>query len=319
MKILRRVLGTLLAIVLVSAALFVALRPRVVADWWALRNYEPSPRVAQIADLTAMTPEARTIFYIYDPKIEESEVFNTHCTIREASIVLGCYNGTSIYVFNVSDPRLAGVQEVTAAHEMLHAAYDRLSDEERERIDGLTNKQFIKLGDERIVTTIKAYRARDESVVPNELHSILATEVPNLDPELETYYAQYFTDRSKVVALSESYEQVFTDIKNKVERQDAELTLLKADIDSREKQLASRAVSITAEKSQLDQLSASNKAREYNARVPAYNRSVEQYNADLAQYRNLIAEYNQKVIVRNETTVEQNNLIDSLSSKASDL
>jgi len=319
MKLVKKLLSAVLVLAVLTGAFFVATQPRAIADWWLLRDYVPGQIIVTIADKTAMTDEARRIFYIYDPRVENSEVFNTHCTIREVSIVLGCYNGSKIYMFNVTDPQLSGVLEVTAAHEMLHAAYDRLSTDERERVDRLTQKQFQKLTDERIITTVKAYRARDPSIVPNELHSILATEVPNLDPELEQYYGRYFLDRSKVVSLSESYEQVFSDIKARVERLDADLTLLKAQIDGLENDLGLRAIRITNEKKTLDQLYDQDRREEYNARVPIYNNSVESYNQDLASYRTLISEYNDKVAIRNQSTVEQNNLIDSLSSKAADL
>ena len=319
MKVAKKLLGIFVLLLLVSAGVFVTTQPRAVADWWALRDYVPDQNIVSIADKTAMSDDARRVFYVYDPRIEDSEVFNQHCTIREVSIVLGCYNGSNIYMFNVTDPKLSGVQEVTAAHEMLHALYDRLSDEERQSVDKMTQKQFQKLTDERIITTVKAYRDRDSSVVPNELHSILATEVRNLDPELEQYYSQYFDDRTKVVGLSESYEQVFSDIKAKVDRLDAELTLLKAQIDGLESDLGQRAIKITAGKQTLDRLYDQNNAEQYNSRVPAYNSSVERYNQDLGKYRGLIGEYNAKVSVRNESTVEQNNLIDSLSSNAEEL
>lgn len=319
MKVVRKSLGVFLAIGLSIVLGLMLANQRALQDWWVLRDYEPTPRIVEIADKTAMNDEARHIFYVYDPKIEDSEVFNTHCTTKEVSIVLGCYNGSDIYIFNVEDEKLSGVQEVTAAHEMLHAAYDRLSETQRADVDRLTQKQFQKLADERIQTTVKAYRDRDASVVPNELHSILATEVRDLDPELEAYYSKYFTDRKKVVALSESYEQVFSDIKARVVRLDAELTLLKAQIDTVETDLSRRAEQINAESSSLDRLRGQQNTQEYNSRVPGYNESINSYNADLANYKNLINEYNIKVEVRNDTTVEQNNLIDSLSSNAQEL
>ncbi len=46
--------------------------------------------------------------------------------------ILGCYNPSSrdIYIYNVTNSELDGVKEVTAAHEMLHAAWERLSESE---------------------------------------------------------------------------------------------------------------------------------------------------------------------------------------------
>lgn len=316
---LKRTLLAITAIGLLVGLGYASSNARAIADWWILRDYQPTQEVASITENIALTDKARKIFYVYDPQIEDSSEFNQHCTVAEVSIVLGCYNGSKIYIFHVDDEKLQGVKEVTAAHEMLHAAYDRLDDKERSRIDQLTQRQFLKLNDERIRNTVQSYRNRDPSVVPNELHSILATEVRNLDAELEEYYRQYFTDRSKVVQLSENYEQVFTDIKNRVERLDAELTLLKAQIDSLEASLSQKASAITAEKSEMDILLERGKVSEYNSRVSAYNASIESYNRERQTYTNLIADYNAKVVVRNQTTIEQNNLVDSLSSKATEL
>jgi predicted nucleic acid-binding Zn-ribbon protein len=112
---------------------------------------------------------------------------------------------------------------------------------------------------------------------------------------------------------------VFLDIKTKVERLDAELVLLRAQIDSREADLGSRALRIARDKAELDRLYDPQQPQAYNSRVPGFNASVESYNVDLATYRGLIEEYNAKVTVRNQSTIEQNNLVDSLSSKAADL
>jgi hypothetical protein len=263
-----------------------------------------------------MTRFGQKLFYIYNPQIEVAEKFNSDCTIAEQSIVLGCYNGNGIYVFDVKDTRLAGVHEVTAAHEMLHAGYDRLSSSERARVDVLTAKAFAKITDQRLVAVIASYKARDPNIVPNELHSILGTEVRNLSPELETYYKKYFSNRLAVVTLSEKYEQVFTDDKVKVDQYDAELSGIKVHIDQLEADLNVRAASLSLDKAELDRLAGQNSVAEYNQRVPAYNSGVSSYNADLRSYKDLIATYNQKVAERNALTIEQNSLIKSLDSKA---
>ena len=304
---------------LVLSIVFVVFRSQEIRDWWVLRGYVPSARVEKIGTETTMTDYARNLFYVHNPQIEPSNKFNLDCTIAEASIVLGCYNGTGIFIYEVTDARLAGVQEVTAAHEMLHAGYDRLSDKERERVDILTAREMAKITDERLRTVIASYRSRDANIVPNELHSILGTEVRNIDPELETYYKKYFTNRSAVVALSEKYEQVFTDSKAKVERYDAELALIKSQVDILEKDLDIRADDLAIDKAELDRLAKTNRVSEYNNKVPSYNQNVNSYNLDLERYKGLIDEYNGKVVERNSLTVEQNSLIKSLDSKAQEL
>jgi hypothetical protein len=319
MKVFKRVLGGLLTLSLLLALAGIIFRAQDLRDWWMLRGYEPSARVQQIATTTTMTDYARHLFYVYRPAVEPAKEFNADCTIAEASIVLGCYDGTGIYVYDVTDKRLSGVHEVTAAHEMLHAGYDRLSGSERERIDALTKAELAKITDERLLDVIQSYRSRDPNVVPNELHSILATEVRSISPELETYYKKYFTNRLAVVVLSEQYEQVFTDDKEKVAAYDSELATLKLKIDKLEMDLSTRADQLTIDKAELDNLARSKRTSEYNAKVPSYNAGVNAYNQDLEVYKGYIATYNQKVAERNALTVEQNSLIQSLDSKAQTL
>ena len=65
--------------------------------------------------------------------------------------MLGCYIlNKGIYVYDITDDRLAGVRQVTTAHEMLHAAYDRLSVKERAQVDAMTAAAYEKLDNIRI-------------------------------------------------------------------------------------------------------------------------------------------------------------------------
>lgn len=315
MKFIKQFVTVLPALIL-PIVVFTLLNTHTVQDWWVLRQYTPPQAIVDLADRTAMTDKARRIFYVHKPVIEDAATFNNDCSSAESSIVLGCYNGQGIYIYNVEDERLDGVQEVTAAHEMLHAAYDRLSASEQARIDTLTERQFLALTDERIKKVVASYRAKDPAIVPNELHSILGTEVQQLLPELEEYYEQYFTDRQKVVALSQQYERIFTEIREQVERYSSDLKLRRAQIDTLQKSLDERASQLASAQTELSQLLTSEKYREYNARIPGYNNSVESYNNDLQNYRNLIAEYNSLVALHNELTFEQNQLVQNLDSKA---
>ncbi len=305
-----------MSVALFALALFGVFKHQELSDWWLLRGYVPGASVKMIADETTMTPKARTIFYVHDPKIEDKEKFNRDCTIGETTIVLGCYDGRGIYLYNVADDRLAGIHEVTAAHELLHAAYDRLSQAEQKRIDKLTEQALQKVSSERIQNLVKSYRDRNPRSVPNELHSIIGTEIENLDPELEAYYSQYFTNRQVVVAFSQKYEQVFTELKSEVERYDAELNLIKGQIAQQEATLGERGDALKAQKRRMDSFLSANNYEAYNEAVEPYNRAVQAYNISIEAYKRLIADYNAKVETRNALTIEQNDLIKSIDSKA---
>ncbi len=318
MKIARFFAG-FVSVVMMCGAAVVVLRRQELVDWWALRDYAPSTEVASIASATTMTGRGKTIFYVHDPKVEDSAAFNRDCTFGESTIVLGCYDGRGIYVYNVTDERLKGIHEVTAAHEMLHAAYDRLSDTDRKRIDALTQKTLTTVSSERIQNLVKTYQRQTPASVPNELHSIIGTEVEKLDPELEAYYAQYFDNRLAIVRMSQTYEQVFTDLKSQVDQYDAELSGMKTTIEQNEQDLLSQSDDLRAQRQRLDALLISGSTSAYNAAVPGYNAMVGAYNERVAAYKQLIADYNDKVATRNEISIEQNNLVNAIDSKAETL
>lgn len=313
MKYLRRALIVLLPVAIV----LVGWTQRYnIQDWYRLRGYTPSAAIVKLADDTSMTDYGRKLFYVNHPELNNAADFNQHCTSSEQSIVLGCYvNNSGIYLYDVQDERLLGVHQVTAAHEMLHAAYERLSGGERTRIDKLTAEYFTASADARLKETIAAYTARDPSVVPNELHSILATESTDLPDELETYYQRYFKDRQVVVAFSLRYEAAFQERKAKVADYDKQLETLKAEIETGEAKLDSQTASLTAQRAELEALLAAKQYEDYNARVPGFNSSVKSYNASVTSLRTKIDRYNQLVNERNAIALEENELVKAIDSR----
>jgi hypothetical protein len=127
----------------------------------------------------------------------------------------------------VTNPKLDGIREVTSAHEMLHAAYMRLSDEERSAVDTLVEAEYTKLSSNDEFAERMAFYARTEpGERDNELHSIIGTEVATISPELERHYARYFDDRSKVVALHTQYASVFASLQSRSNELSEQLTVL---------------------------------------------------------------------------------------------
>src|SRR5438045_4204235 len=128
---LSKIVTAAISTVFIVSPLFVYLERQNVYDWWRLRNYVVPSNVAALADDTTMDPLARKIFYVAHPALQERDTFRANCTVDEKTIVLGCYrSGIGIFVYDVNDPRLNGILQVTAAHEMLHAAYERLNTKE---------------------------------------------------------------------------------------------------------------------------------------------------------------------------------------------
>ncbi|CAN5408810.1 hypothetical protein BH10PAT3_BH10PAT3_3300 [soil metagenome] len=287
-----------------------------IFDLFRLHGYQPPVSVSQLATDTTMEESTRRLFYVYHPAIEDKSKFNDACRGNEQTIVLGCYvSGLGIYLLDVSDSRLNGVEQVTAAHETLHAAYARLSSSERKKINAMTATAFSSLTDQRVKDTIELYRKQDASVIPNELHSILGTEVRNLPEDLETYYRQYFKDRSQVVGYSEQYEQAFTDRKNQILAFDTQLSALKEQIDQLQVLLERSATSLSQEREKLDSERSSGNLNAYNDGVGPYNSHVVSYNRQVDQLSALVAQYNDIVPKRNAVALEEQDLVQAIDSR----
>lgn len=289
-----------------------------ITDWLRLRNYHPDAQIVRIADSDTMKSETRRVFYINHPELDGKQQFNGHCRSEaEQTIVLGCFiDNQGIFLLNVTDSRLNGVLEVTAAHETLHAMYARLNKNERAKVDKMTTSFFSTLNDERIQKTVEGYRSKDPSVVPNELHSILGTEVRHLSPQLENYYKKYFSDRSKIVDFSDNYEKAFLDIENSAKDYDAKLSALKQSIENDEAQLKVQAVALDEKQRELNSLRASNDISGYNSQVPVYNNMVKEYNLLVSRTKQEINEYNNLLSVRNDLVLQQQQLYQEIDSNS---
>ncbi|HEV7742534.1 MAG TPA: hypothetical protein VGO65_08940, partial [Pseudolysinimonas sp.] len=212
---------------------------------------QPSPAdIVAIADATGMSDDGRLIFLASTPEVEKADGFNKDCSV-ESEGTLGCFDGRDIYIYSVTDPRLQGTIEVTGAHEMLHAAYQRLPDAERDRVDALVAQAVDALPeDDPVFRDMQTY-PREQW--PDEWHSRLGTEFADLPAALEAHYDRYFTDRSKVLAL------------------DAKSTAL---LDQLEAQLQSLADEVKALDAEVTQRSDA-----YDAALAAYDDDVAAFNA----------------------------------------
>lgn len=232
------VIGLALVVLFSVLAIWLVANRQYVIDQIAVWQYHPSAAVAALAARTDMTKQARFDFYASQPAIESAADFNKSCaSVEQSTAILGCYSADRIYIYNVTDTRLDGIKETTAAHEMLHAAYARLTSSERQHVNALVEAEYQKLKNDKDFSQRMAFYARTEpGERDNELHSIIGTEVPTISPELEAYYKQYFTNRQAVVGLHEAYNSLFTELSAKKATLEAQLTALSSKIDSESSQ-----------------------------------------------------------------------------------
>ena len=321
----RQLLSLLLVSCLFVGLLMVWLNRLAIYDWWRLRNYQPNSQVVNLTTADTMTGYATHMFYVNRPVIADKAVFNQNCPNDggEQTIVLGCYhsNETGIYLYSVSDPKLSGVEQVTAAHETLHAIYERLSSKDKTYVNGLL-EDFYKhdLKDKRVLDTIESYKKTEPNDVVNEMHSVFGTEVSKLTPALETYYKKYFSNRQKVVAYAQQYQQTFVNNQAQADRDlsqiktiEQQLSTMKTQIDSQETQLIAENQQLEAERPKVTNQTAAdfrNQVNQYNAQVQTYRTLINQYNALIDRHNNLVNQYQ-------AITTETNQLIKELDSRSS--
>ena len=312
--------GSLAVVLLLVVGLGFAFRQQLL-DQIKLYNYVAPTAIVDLANQNGLQPSARKTFYVNHPLLQDKTTFTSACPNGggEKTIILGCYHGNQngIYLLQVSDNRLNGVTQVTAAHEILHAEYDRLSGSERKKIDAeILDYYHNGLKDQRIIDTIEGYKKSEPKDVVNEMHSIFGTEIASLPPALEKYYQQYFIDRSKVTNYAAQYQNEFSTRQATIKQDDAQLATLKQRIESGESGLTAQQSQINNRQQQLLALRRSGDGAAYNAGVPGYNAAIDAYNGQVRQVQSLVAQYNQLVAARNDIAAQISELSNALSTTA---
>ena len=189
----------------IAGAGWAAAHPRQVQDQVTVWSFEPTPTLEEYAQRAGFSDEGRFTFYASQPEVLPPERFDLFCSFTETGLgILGCYTLSDgrIYLYDVTNPDLDGYEVVVAAHETLHAAWDRFSAEERDALAVLLEADFAALGpDHELVERIAEYERIDPTSRVPELYAILGTEIAELDPALEGHYARFFDDRSRTTDL----------------------------------------------------------------------------------------------------------------------
>ena len=222
------------AMLSVCIAFILFTHKQYILDQISVWQYTPSGEIEKLTERSDMSSGGVFYFYASHPSIDSADVFNKQCTRKEESIaVLGCFDGRTISIYNITNDRLDGIKEVTAAHEMLHAAYGRLDDDTKKKLNILLETEYAKLKDTPEFSERMAFYARAEpGERDNELHSIIGTEIQSISPELEAHYKAYFKSRSKVIELHASYAAVFSDLQARSKQLAASLTALGTEIEA---------------------------------------------------------------------------------------
>ena len=304
----------LLAGVLAVVVTLVLNRDKVY-DYYRGLTYRPSSEMVEIRDSLGLTTEGEFVFNASQPELSERDEFNANCRPDDAeTAILGCYVMENIYVYNIEDEQLKGIKELTAAHELLHAVFARMNDNEKDALKSDLNK-VLKENGEILQEDLSIYPAEERF---EELYVRAGTEVKKLPDNLEKHYAKVFKDQDRVVNFYDSYIAVFRRLKAELKALEGELGELNNRIDSMTLEYETRANQYSAN---VDQFNAcADTAGCFSSQWEFDTRRNVLVNEQVAldnmydEISGLIDEYNSKVEVYNNDVIETNRLNDKMNS-----
>lgn len=265
-RFLKNLLKVALSLTIVGGAIWLVFNYTALLDWYYLKDYKPTAQIESLATQATMTEEGRKYFYRADPQINQDRTtLAQNCRIEDQeTIELGCYlSNNYIYLLEIKQPELEQQMAVTAAHEMLHAVYDRLSVRERNELNAQLREAAANINNPKLQERLKDYGQLEPGEEDNELHSILGTEFGGLPPGLEAHYAKYISNRAQVVALSDQFNKTFDG--------------LRAEISDLDRQ-------IQATRARMEVLKQRNQIDAYNSLVPGINADITIYNSKVDLY-----------------------------------
>lgn len=300
----RLIIKSILTLLLSFFITLIYLGRQFLIDQINVINFKPAQGVVELVDRSGMNSYGKFLYLASSPTLKDSAEFNNNCNrIESTTSILGCYSNDKIYIYNIADPQLDGIREVTATHETLHSIYVRLSYFEKMKVNKLLDDEYKKLADNKAFQEKMAFYDRNESNQrSNELHSIIATEISSISPELEAYYSKYFDNRQKVVQLNDKYISVFKSIETKALALKSEIDSLLALITDRSSKYGEALATLNndinlfnnkAENNQFSSQSQFNKERTLLLdRINTVNIEMEYINQQIVRYNSILDEYN---------------------------
>lgn len=271
-------LAVLVACVMIPKINWTHIRDQILAS-----QFEPTAEISAIESSLDLTSYASVIFLASKPVLEDNANFNAHCESYDVEIsVLGCYTNDTIYLYDIdtSSNNLDGIIESTAAHELLHAVWARLSDSDKatltSSLEAVYSENATQFDDE-----LDSY---DESERLEEIYARVGTEIKDLPGTLENHFANYFNDQDAIVDYYDSYNAAFETLQAEFNELTAEMEALYSEIETARVEIEDLA--------ETDVDAANTLVRETNLKINRYNELVEEYNQNILRTEELNAAVN---------------------------
>lgn len=297
-------------VLIIGLGIWIVLNRQWLYDYYRGMTYQPSSEMIRIRDDLGLTNRGEFLFNASQPELDEATDFNNYCRDGGESevAVLGCYAGGNIYIYNITDERLNGIRELTSAHELLHANWARMSDNEKTALAESLTRTF-EANQEILDSELNNYNTDEKQ---EELYVRAGTEIADLPSVLEQHYAEIFKNQDKIVGFYDSYISVFRNLeleinglKTEMEEMNARVEAKMAEYERRVKQLDANVTSFNSCASvagcfKTEQEFSSRRAEliaeqealrvmydEINDLINLYNAKVEIYNADVMETEKL--------------------------------
>ena len=304
-QVVPKIIAFLVAFLVTS---FIGYNYQNIKDLIAAASFQPDEKIVAIESKLNLTKKGTTIFRASAPSLDESEEFNVHCkTENSDSSTLGCFSNEHIYIYNVTAEEVDGIVESTAAHELLHARWARLKDEERNNFESLL-KQLYENADDEFKESVDVYE-EDEKL--EEIYVRSATQIRELPEELEKHFAEIFVDQDKIVDFYEKYITPFNKLEEELEKLEDDLNKLGEMIDKNTADYESRAEKLSSD---IDEFNACasrvgcfvSEGSFYSRRAAlvaednALDALYETLNKDIDNYNSKVETYNSKLVYGEE-------------------
>lgn len=304
-----------LLLVFVVLVVVIVLNRVWIYDFFRGVTYRPSLEMEEIRQKLGLTGRGEFLFNASQPTLNSEDDFNMYCaSAGDAAAVLGCYSQQNVYVYNITEPSLEGIRELTTAHELLHAVYGRLSDIEKEKLRPSLEKVYQENPD-ILKSEIENYSTEHRM---EEIYVRAGTEIKDLPEILEKHYAEIFTDQDKIVNFYNNYIGTFRMIEKKLDELKVELDAVQMEINNKSAEYERQVSELQADIYSFNNCAntAGCFASEYSFRMQRADLLGRQASLQelYAEIDNLIGEYNLLVEEYNDNILESkhlNNIINS--------
>ena len=262
--------------------------------------------MATIQNSLQLTDRGNFIFKASHPTLDSSDTFNVNCQSNQDDelAILGCYTQENIHVYNVQSEELKGIRELTTAHELLHAVWKRMHEDDKHALLTDLNTVYTNNKD-KLAKEIDNYSTDQQQ---EELYVRAGTEVKDLPSRLEKHYSEIFQNQDLIVSFYDSYINVFLEIEAEMNQLISEMQSIQQSIDQStteyEQRLSLLNAAIASFNACAEQSGCFRTESEFNSRrnellseqstletiydhinalVDAYNIRVEKYNTDVTR------------------------------------